>query len=207
MSSKFICRKCQKPFNDENILVLHNRNFHEEEDHSYSSFAMGGNVGGPPGQNLAVPPPQNLSGPPAQNIAVPFLIAQDAVGSLVVLQNLPTPAQNVAVPPVQNVAGPLPQKLPTQRPYPCSVCPRRFARKDDREGHVDRVHLDKKKPHKCRLCGKSFARRDVLVGHLENVHRQFVPPAPKSKNDRNDRNDRNDKNDKHDKPYPNLLTC
>lgn len=54
---------------------------------------------------------------------------------------------------------------PTEnRPYPCHLCRRAFARKHDLQRHV-RVHTGEK-PYVCPCCKKAFARTDALKRHL-----------------------------------------
>ncbi|KAI8647437.1 hypothetical protein BD408DRAFT_408555 [Parasitella parasitica] len=48
--------------------------------------------------------------------------------------------------------------------FPCSVCPRSFARKHDLQRHI-RVHTGAK-PYSCLNCTKAFARTDALKRHL-----------------------------------------
>ncbi|XP_058037727.1 zinc finger protein 784 [Ahaetulla prasina] len=54
--------------------------------------------------------------------------------------------------------------LPTERPYSCSFCPKRFKRASDRRDH-ERVHTGER-PYECGICGKRFTQSSVLSGHM-----------------------------------------
>uniref|UniRef100_A0A8D0BF54 C2H2-type domain-containing protein n=1 Tax=Salvator merianae TaxID=96440 RepID=A0A8D0BF54_SALMN len=54
--------------------------------------------------------------------------------------------------------------LPTERPYSCSFCPKRFKRASDRRDH-ERVHTGER-PYGCAICGKRFTQSSVLSGHM-----------------------------------------
>ncbi|XP_062994059.1 zinc finger protein 91-like [Elgaria multicarinata webbii] len=54
--------------------------------------------------------------------------------------------------------------LPSERPYSCSFCPKRFKRASDRRDH-ERVHTGER-PYGCGICGKRFTQSSVLSGHM-----------------------------------------
>lgn len=54
--------------------------------------------------------------------------------------------------------------FPTERPYSCSFCPKRFKRASDRRDH-ERVHTGER-PYGCGICGKRFTQSSVLSGHM-----------------------------------------
>lgn len=65
---------------------------------------------------------------------------------------------------LSSVSPSLSHSVLENRPYPCHLCKRAFARKHDLQRHI-RVHTGDK-PYSCACCKKAFARTDALKRHL-----------------------------------------
>ncbi|KAF8460158.1 hypothetical protein BDZ91DRAFT_664694 [Kalaharituber pfeilii] len=55
-------------------------------------------------------------------------------------------------------------------PYAPQGCPRKFSTPKDRKRHVETVH-DKLRPFACSVCGKRYGRKDNLRVHMKKVHK------------------------------------
>ncbi len=58
--------------------------------------------------------------------------------------------------------------------FPCTLCDKSFARKENLRGHISVVH-DKIKPFCCTLCDKSFAEKKTLTRHIDAIHHKLKP--------------------------------
>lgn len=67
------------------------------------------------------------------------------------------------------------------QPFPCSICPAAFTRKDNLMTHIHKMHKDKlqelaklKKEYACEVCGSKFPKQTRLQEHL-STHNNMKP--------------------------------
>ena len=54
--------------------------------------------------------------------------------------------------------------------FPCTVCDKKFVRKEILVRHINSIHLEIK--HTCSLCDKEFSTKDSLKRHINDVHEE-----------------------------------
>ena len=64
-----------------------------------------------------------------------------------------------------------------KKKYPCTVCEKKFSRKDYWKLHIESVH-EGIKPFKCQMCDKNFPLSHSLKVHVKYVHER-TGPLPK----------------------------
>lgn len=149
------CAKCNAGFNTEAELLQH------QEDHAGSEHCNGG----APAKRPRGRPPKTEKPAKQKKEATPVEEGEKEKEEEATVEAAKAKPKKEAVAAVASRRGRPPKAVP-KKAHPCGECEESFARPEQLEAHVTRVHTEGR--YTCPTCSKSFSRESNLKAHQQS---------------------------------------